>query len=100
MQEDLLGRAAAGAGAAGVRAPAGPVYGQFSNLHILIYIYIYIYICTVLYCAVLYYTTLCDTILYCTTPSPPTKSFPTKSPRVELSGRPLIESYAHDNSHP
>ena len=34
------------------------------------------------------------------TPSPPTKSFPTKSPRVEVSGRPPINSYEHENSHP
>ena len=33
------------------------------------------------------------------THSPPTKSFPTKSPRVELSGRPPIKSYGHENSH-
>ena len=34
------------------------------------------------------------------TPSPPTESFPTKSPRVEVSGRPPIELYGHENSHP
>ena len=33
-------------------------------------------------------------------PSPPTKSFPTKSPRVEVSGRPPIKLYGHENSHP
>ena len=36
----------------------------------------------------------------CITPSPPTKSFPTKSPRVELSGRPPIKFDGHENSHP
>ena len=34
------------------------------------------------------------------TPSPSTKSFPTKSPRVEISGRPPIKSYGHENSNP
>ena len=34
------------------------------------------------------------------TPSPPTKSFPTKSPRVELSGRPPIRFDGHEHSHP
>ena len=34
------------------------------------------------------------------TPSPPTKSFPTKSPRVELSGRPSVKFNGHENSHP
>ena len=34
------------------------------------------------------------------TPSPLTKSFPTKSPRVELSGRPPIKYDGHENSHP
>ena len=43
-----------------------------------VYIYIYIY----------------------NTPSPPTKSFPTRSPRVELSGRPPIKFNGHENSHP
>ena len=33
-------------------------------------------------------------------PSPPTKSFPTKSPRVELSGRPPVKFYGHRNSPP
>ena len=35
-----------------------------------------------------------------TTPSPPAKSFPTKSPRVELSGRPPMKLYGHENSNP
>ena len=47
------------------------------KLHIHTYIYIYIYM-----------------------PSPPTKSFPTKSPRVEVSGKPPIKLYGHENSHP
>ena len=34
------------------------------------------------------------------TPSPHTKSFPTKSPRVEVSGKPPIKLYGHENSHP
>ena len=34
------------------------------------------------------------------TASPTIKSFPTKSPRVELSGRPPIKSYGQENSHP
>ena len=33
-------------------------------------------------------------------PSPPIKSFPTKSPRVELSGRPPRQLYGYDSSHP
>ena len=33
-------------------------------------------------------------------PSPPTKSFPTKSPRVELSGRPPVKCYGHEKSRP
>ena len=34
------------------------------------------------------------------TPSPPIKIFPTKSPRVELSGRPPVQLYGYDISHP
>ena len=33
------------------------------------------------------------------TPSPPITSFPTKSPQVELSGKPPIKFNGHENSH-
>ena len=39
-------------------------------------------------------------LIYKHTPNFPIKSFPIESPRVELSGRPPIKFYGHDNSHP
>ena len=77
-----------------------------------IYIYIYIYICIHILC---YIRCLCLRSGLrdgspqspgaarhhpLATPGPPTKSFPTKSPRVELSGRPPIRFNGHENSHP
>ena len=38
--------------------------------------------------------------MYIHTPSPPINNFPTKSPRVELSGRPPIKFHGHESSHP
>ena len=59
------------------------------------------YTCIVI---IIHSSTLCYIIsivlpLHCM-PNPPFKSFPIKSPRVELSGRPPIKFYGHENYHP
>ena len=90
--------------------------------HVYMYMCIYIYIYTHVYLSLSIYIYIIVYIRCCVdfpfgsapslgsgrlsylgkrdTPSPPTKSFPTKSPRVEVSGRPPIKLYRHENSHP